>query len=166
MKVSRTNSSAVIWLKQKLPSGEFVYVAIQKRVSFTREYKEVDTFDVKSWFICHFYLLVYFDKGNRTCAYVMFQTTQLSVLLLLIKKCSRESFYSRRKREYLDERDVQQQNIRSYRKTEKRMTQSEENNVSKGFDERANVEEDFDEFRYLFRALALRQSEWFPLTKG
>ena len=89
----------------------------------------------------------------------MFQTTQLSVLLLLIKKCSRESFYLRRKREYLDERDVQQQNIRSYRKTEKRMTQSEENNLSKGFDERANVEEDFDEFRYLFRALALRQSE-------
>ena len=92
MKVSRTNSSAVIRLKQKLPSGEFVYVAIQKRVSFTREYKEVDTFDVKSWFICHFYLLVCFDKGNRTCAYVMFQTTQLSVLLLLIKNVPEKAF--------------------------------------------------------------------------
>ena len=46
------------------------------------------------------------------------------------------------------------------------MTQSEENNLSKGFDERANVEEDFDEFRYLFRALALRQRELFALTKG
>ena len=43
--------------KKKLLSGEFVYVAIQKRVGFTREYKEVDIFDVKSWFICHFLLL-------------------------------------------------------------------------------------------------------------
>ena len=39
------------------------------------------------------------------------------------------------------------------------MTQSDENNLSKGFDERANVEEDFDDFRYLFRALALFESE-------
>ena len=30
------------------------------------------------------------------------------------------------------------------------MTQSEENNLSKGFDDRANIEEDFDDFRYLF----------------
>lgn len=30
------------------------------------------------------------------------------------------------------------------------MTQSEYNNLSKGFDERANVEEEFDDFRYLF----------------
>ena len=78
--------------KKKLLSGEFVYVAIQKRVGFTRECKEVDIFDVKSWFICHFHLLVYFDKVNSTCAYVMFQTTQLPVLLLLIKNVPEEAF--------------------------------------------------------------------------
>ena len=78
--------------ERKLPSGEFVYVAIQKRVGFAREYKEVDTFDVKSWFICHFYLLVYSDKGNSTCAYVMFQITQLPVLLLLIKNVLEKAF--------------------------------------------------------------------------
>ena len=41
------------------------------------------------------------------------------------------------------------------------MTQSEENNLSKGFDERANVEEDFDDFRYLYGKILVAEDSEF-----
>ena len=78
--------------KKNYSAASLFTLRFKKRVGFTREYKEVDIFDVKSWFICHFHLLVYFDEVNSTCAYVMFQTTQFPVLLLLIKNVPEEAF--------------------------------------------------------------------------